>query len=285
VSPKPVAAADAEIDFVVVMHTLLGYKWLLGTLVVISGGLGAYLAFTTPPIYRAEVTVTTVHERGIGDGGSSLASQLGGLASIAGLGLPAGDDSSRDAQAVLYSRHLVEEFITRNHLQQEFERRAHGPLSLWRVVLQFRDNVLVIRDDTRKGTTTIDIDWIDPAVAAQWANGFVALANELIRVRALNDSSRNIAYLNEQIAKTHVVEIQQVMYNLIESETKALMLANGRAEYAFAVVDPAVAPEVRISPKRTVMILIGIVLGLVIGSVIALMHDKRQRLAHLRPAL
>lgn len=276
VSSRPGDAADDEIDFVALTRTLWDYKWLLAVFIVICGGVAGYLAFTTPPVYRAEVTVTTVHERGMG-GGSSLMSQLGGIAGVAGLSLPAGDDSSRNAQAVLQSRHLVEEFISRYQLQQEFSRHAHRPLTLWLVVRQFRENVLVIRDDARKGTTTITVDWTDPAVAARWANGFVALANELIRVRALNDSTRNIEYLNDQIAKTRVVEIQRVMYSLIESETKTLMLANGRAEYAFTVVDPAVAPEVRVSPKRTVIILIGVVLGLVIGSVIALTHHKLRR--------
>jgi hypothetical protein len=96
--------------------------------------------------------------------------------------------------------------------------------------------------------TVVAIDWTDPATAAQWANGFVALANELLRTRALVESKRNIAYLNDQISKTDVVELRRVLYGLIESETKTLMLANGRPEYAFRVVDPAVPPELKTRP-------------------------------------
>jgi len=55
------------------------------------------------------------------------------------------------------------------------------------------------------------------------------------------------------------------MYDLIEQETKTLMLANARTEYAFTIVDPAVAPEVRIQPKRTLMALGGLVAGLLIA--------------------
>ncbi len=63
--------------------------------------------------------------------------------------------------------------------------------------------------------------------------------------------------------------MQRVMYSLIENETQTLMLANARAEYAFRVVDPAVAPEVRSSPNRTLIVLSGGVLGLFIGTVLA----------------
>ena len=55
----------------------------------------------------------------------------------------------------------------------------------------------------------------------------------------MTDSSRNIQYLKDQIAKTDVVQLQGVMYSLVEAEMKTLMLANARSEYAFTVVDPA----------------------------------------------
>jgi uncharacterized protein involved in exopolysaccharide biosynthesis len=150
---------------------------------------------------------------------------------------------------------------------------AGDPPSLWFAVNAFREKVLAIVDDDDRGTTTIEMKWTDPKLTARWANEFVALANQLIRTRALDESSRNIKYLNDQIAKTNVVEIQRVMYNLIENETKTHMLANGRQEYAFTVVDPAVVPERRIWPRRTLMVLTGGVLGVVLGVILALAHD------------
>jgi uncharacterized protein involved in exopolysaccharide biosynthesis len=116
---------------------------------------------------------------------------------------------------------------------------------------------------------TVAIEWTDPVTAARWANDFVALANERIRSRALQDSTRNIEYLNKQIERTTVVEVQRAIYNLIESETKNLMLANVRAEYAFRIVDPAVPPEVRSSPRRKLLVLSGLAVGLFAGVFLA----------------
>jgi uncharacterized protein involved in exopolysaccharide biosynthesis len=65
------------------------------------------------------------------------------------------------------------------------------------------------------------------------------------------------------------------MYSLIESETKTLMLANGRVEYAFAVVDPARIPEHRERPKRSLMAATGLALGMVVGVLVAVIRGFR----------
>jgi uncharacterized protein involved in exopolysaccharide biosynthesis len=126
---------------------------------------------------------------------------------------------------------------------------------------------------------TIDIDWNSAAEAAQWANGFIALANERIRSRAIDEATRNIDFLNKQIATTSVVEVQHALYNLIENETKTLMLANAKVEYAFTVIDPAVPPDRKTSPRRSLYVLFGAFLGFSIGVLIAYVRSLRARSA------
>ncbi len=167
---------------------------------------------------------------------------------------------------------LAEEFIKHHSLLDALFEDSREPPTLWLGVLRLRDGVLSIGEDRRRGTLIVAIEWADPKMAADWANEYVALANELIRTRAIDDSTRNIAYLNEQIERTNVMEVQRVMYNLIEAETKNLMLANVRLDYAFNVIDPAVPPELRISPRRKVMVLVGLALGFICGVVVASSH-------------
>jgi uncharacterized protein involved in exopolysaccharide biosynthesis len=234
---------------------------------VISGLVAAILAIAATSIYRAETTITQVREENMG--GSGALSQLSGLASLAGVNLGAGASPQKEAQAVLRSSHLVEEFIKRNDLLPALSRGANKPPTLWLGVKQFQAGIVNIREDTRQGVIVVAIEWTDPAIAAHWANGFVALANELMRTRALEESTRNIAYLKDQVTRTDVVDVRHVMYDLIESETKTLMLANGRPEYAFTVVDPAVPPEIRSAPHREIMVLVGLAAGFTLGAFIA----------------
>ena len=210
-------------------------------------------------------------------GAASLANQFGGLANLAGVNLRRGG-LGQEAQGVLKSRLLVEEFIKRNDLLTELSSIVGDPPTLWLAVKRFRETVLTIREDESEGSTTIAIDWTDPAFAASWANALVALANELIRTRARDEASRNIEYLNEQLERTSIVELDNAIYNLIENEMKILMLADVRTEYAFTVVDPAVSPEIRRSPRRKLIVLSGGVLGLFVGTIVAFAYNLFRRL-------
>jgi len=260
-----------QLDVVALLRLIWRYRYFIAAVAAACVVLAVALALTATLVYRAEVVVTEANDESMG-GASSLANQFGGLASIAGINL-AKDDTGYESQAVLRSRRLVEEFLKRNELIREFGTGSPGEPTLWFAVRDFREKVLSIDTDDDNGTTTIGIEWTNPEVAARWANDFVGLANEMMRTRALDESSRNIRYLNDQIAKTSSVEIQKVMFGLIENETKTHMLANVRQEYAFTVVDPAVAPEMRIWPRRTLMVLTGGVLGIILGVILALAHS------------
>ncbi|MFX8751199.1 hypothetical protein ABTM25_19435, partial [Acinetobacter baumannii] len=78
-----------------------------------------------------------------------------------------------------------------------------------------------------------------------------------MREKAIERSNRNLAYLNDQLSKTTVLELRTAIYGLIEVEIKKEMLANGNEDFAFRYVDPPVVPEKRIFPKRIVFLLLG----------------------------
>jgi uncharacterized protein involved in exopolysaccharide biosynthesis len=263
---------ESEIDLVAVWQVMWDHKYLIALITAACTTLALVLALTATEIFRAEVVLTEVHESGMGNG-SGIAGQLGGLAGLVGINLGAAGGVGQEARAVLASRRLIEEFVRRYELLPELLKKSKQKPIMWFAVNQFREGVLSIKEDEAEGTITVAVDWTDAVTAARWANDFVALANEIVRTRAIDESKRNITYLNEQISNTHVVEIQRVMYNLIETETKTLMLANGRAEYAFSVVDPAVPPEIRVRPRRTVMVLLGVVLGFFLGTMAAFGHQ------------
>lgn len=235
-------------------------KWVV-LFVVLLFVLGAlYLALTATPVFQAQTVVTQVNDTNAPSTGS-LAGQFAGLAGI-GIG---NDGPGRERIAILKSRNLVELFVTRYDLVKILQPANVDAASLWQAVKHFQEVVLSIRENESEGLTTVSVNWTDAETAARWANDFVALANEYIRARAVDKSQTNVAYLNQQIAQTNVAELLRVLYNLIETETKTLMLANARADYAFAIIDPAVTPERRTSPKRELMVISGAALGFFAG--------------------
>jgi uncharacterized protein involved in exopolysaccharide biosynthesis len=273
---SPEGAKDGESDLRELFVILWNRKWVMIASALVCGGIAVWQALSATLLYRAEATITEVDNRQLG-AAASLASQFGGLANLVGVNLGGAGNSGREAQALLKSRRLVEEFISRNNLIAVLHPPPQVQPSLWMSVMGFREQILEIREDKRSGLTVVSITWTDPTVAAQWANQLVALANEMLRTKAITESQASIDYLNNRISTVNEVEVKKVMYGLIESETKTLMLANVRPEYALSVVDPAVAPELRVSPKRTRMVLIGTFLGGVLGVIIALgLHMVRR---------
>jgi uncharacterized protein involved in exopolysaccharide biosynthesis len=278
--PVPLYKADT-IDVFAVVHVLWRYKYFVVLVGFVFAVAAAVWALAATPIYRAEAVVVPAREDGVNDS-SSVAGRFGGLASLAGINLGnGGGDAASNSMAVLRSRRLIEEFIKRNDLLPALFPAANVPPTLGFAVDRFRQAIVSIVTDKDRGTTGIAINWTDPNVAATWANELVAMANDLIRKRALEDSSRNIEYLNRQLDQTNVVELRRVLYSLVQAETQKTMLANARSEYAFTVIDPAVAPESRISPKRTLMVLTGGVLGLFVAVIGVLLHNavRRSRVA------
>jgi uncharacterized protein involved in exopolysaccharide biosynthesis len=275
-------SADTDFDLVAVALLLWAHRYWLLLAVVLTTAAAAYVAFTTPPTYRADVVVTEVHDQAMGGAAAQIASQISGLVNLSGLGLGA-NRMEPDFEAVLESHRLVQEYITRNDLLARLSPGSKVPLTLWRAVQLFEKDVVSIRQDPRRGITTLSVEWTDPQTAARWANGLVALANELLRTRALEEAQRNIAYLSAQADRTNEVELRRAIFNLIESETKTLMIANGRTEYAFRVVDPAVPPEIRSGPHRTLLLATGLLVGLLLGGVAVLTADwVRRQAARLR---
>jgi len=270
---------EAGLQLAAVWRLAWTSKILISLVTLVCTALAAVVAFNITPIFRAETVVLAVHNGGTG-GGGSLSGQLSGLAniaSLAGVNLDSGGSQDREAKAILESHRLDEEFIKQNNLIGVLLPSSKEPPTMWLAVKSFRDDVLAIREDKRTGLTTLDFSWKDANVAAEWANRFVALANDRIRTRAIDEANRNLKFLNEQIEKTRIVEVQRSLYSLIENETKTLMLANARAEYAFTVVDPAVPPERKISPHRSIYILFGFFLGASIGLFVAYVRRIRTK--------
>ena len=266
------AADDGALDFMMLCRVAWRRRYLIAAVIALTTLIAVAYALLATPYFRGEVVIIEVSDRSGGEL-ASLAGQLGGLAGLAGVDLPF-TDRGKEAQAVLRSRDLAQEFVTRYQLIREFAPQRPPEQALWFAVEGLRNKFMKIRDDKRAGTVIVSFDWTDSAHAAKWANDFVALANDDMRARAIEDSSRNIAYLREQAEQTDVVELQKVMYRLIEQETKTLMLAKGRAEYAFSVVDPAVPPQMRVRPRRKVIAIIGLAIGALLGTGIALLYDR-----------
>lgn len=272
---------EDELSLVDLWNIVWKRKWLWLTLGPLAGVLGIVYSRAQIEIYRAEVTMAPNVEERSGGGLAALAGQFGGLASMAGLNV-GGRGSTETALATLKSRKFIAPFLLEDErLKLLFPQEWDSESNAWTVAKKrrgpdnrptdqeayerFTKGALKISDDKKSGLVNLAIELPDPQAASDWANELSTRLNDYLRQQAKIEAERNLEYLDKQLQETQMIEIRQSLYTLIESETKNAMLANAKDEFAFKIIDPAVAPEKRVRPKRTLIVMAAGLLGGFLG--------------------
>lgn len=274
-------ASEARAGYWLVISSRWHIVLVIGVIVVVLTVIWAVIA---TPIYRAEVVVLPsipTETPPI----SSIAGQLRGISAIVGLDLPTGDDPKQEALATLRSRAFAETFIVDHGLLHAlFPDNWDESEQAWQIedpdeiptlgdaYRKLKNDVLFIQEDYRTGLLTIVVEWVDPNLAAEWANAFVRDFNEMWRIEAIRDAEASQQYLRAELEKTSIVDLRQAIFRLIETQINQVMLANVREEYAFKVIDPAVVsdPDEYVRPNRPLMVGLAIFIGPVLGAILAL---------------
>ncbi|QKI89761.1 Wzz/FepE/Etk N-terminal domain-containing protein [Thiomicrorhabdus xiamenensis] len=304
------AYADDEIDLRELWHAVWSRKWGIALITVVVMIAALVYALNAKNYYRAQVVLAPVQSEGKSAG---LAAQFGGLASLAGINLGGGGASDTGtAIAILQSRKFGERFIQENNLkpylfskswdadkkvwieqspgvmasikalimpastggQGGYQREplAPGEPSLWDAYKEF-SKMLTVSTAKDSGFVTVSVEFTDPVLAAQWATQMVQDINQLMKTQSLAEAQRSNAYLEQQLKKTSLAEVRQSIYQMMEANIKTMMLANTSDDVVFKTIDPAVVPEEKSKPKRSLIMAVAMVLGLMLGVFWALIRN------------
>lgn len=284
---------DDEIDLRELFVTLWRGKWIIIATTILFAAAGVFYALSKPDIYQASVLLAPAQSEGNSGG---ISGQLGGLASLAGINLGSGGSNKTVmAKQVLQSRAFLTDFIHRHDLSvplmategwsmekldwvinpevynqqtgewlNDEDGKSQKPTD-WDLVKRFKEGHLSTSENQETGMVTVNIKSQSPPVAKQWAEWLVHDINEHMREQDVKDAEARIDYLEEKLNETNIAGMQQVFYQLIESETRTVMLANAQNEYIFKTVDPAVVPQEKSEPKRALIAIVATMLGGMIG--------------------
>jgi uncharacterized protein involved in exopolysaccharide biosynthesis len=258
--------------------------WLVAGCTLTVTVLATFIAFQLAPIYRAEVVMIPTDTEGLTTGGlGSMVEEFSGLAAVAGL-TTSRVSQKDEALTLLRSRSFTREILQRYDLLKElFKEDWDAEKGNWRVladkvptladgVERFDRRVRTISEDSRTGVVTLAIEWYDPDMAAKWGNLLVQEVNERLRQRVISEAQSSIDFLNAELEKTSIVELERAIFSIIEAQVNKIMIANVRPEYAFRVVDPAIPPDPDdyVRPQRPLIAALGLLLGAGLGVLIAL---------------
>ncbi|KXO10903.1 Wzz/FepE/Etk N-terminal domain-containing protein [Marinobacter excellens] len=283
---------DDEIDLRAIFADLWQGKWLIIALTVICAVAGIVYAKSQPDIYIAQATLAPKDGSGAKTGGG-----LQGLASLAGVNLGGeGSNQSVIAQEILRSRAFLSDFIERHNYapqltavkrwnaatgELEYDPERYNPEttqwqgaepSSWNLVNRTR-SLMGIGANKNTGMVSISFQHQSPKFAQEIVQNLVQDINEHMRRLDVQEAENSIRYLENKIQETSIAGMQQVFFQLIESETRKVMLAHSSPEYVFKTIDPAVVPEVPSQPKRRLIAMVATMTGGLLGILIVLLRS------------
>ncbi|APD91848.1 LPS O-antigen length regulator [Alteromonas mediterranea] len=300
--------SEDEID----LKELVSVIWKEKVLVIAVASLFAVLsviyAIKQPNIYKSEVLLAPSEQEGSG-GLAGLAGQFGGLASLAGVNLGGGSNKAQLAVEVLKSRQFTSDFINKHNIlpelmgvhswnmqkneliydeelydgeSGEWTRVVTAPLvpepSMQEAYKEFK-KVFSVNNDKETGLITLSVSHVSPYVAKQWVSWLVEDINQTMKEREVLEAKKSTEFLQHQLNQTEIADIREVLYKLVEEQTKTIMFAEVRDEYVFKTIDAAFVPEEKFRPKRAVIAILGTILGCIAGVIFAFIvnFSKKQR--------
>lgn len=294
---------DDEIDLAELWYALWSGKLLIIIISALFAVSSIFYAINKPNIYQATTLLAPASEKGGASGLARMAGQFGGLASLAGINISGGGtDKTSLALEVLKSRYFVEQFITEHQilvplmaakswdsnsnrlilnddvyddeakvwLSDVNEPATSGPSS-WLAYKAFIA-ALSVTKNTETGTITLVIEHYSPEIAIQWLLWLVDDINSTMREQDKLEAQNSIDYLTEKLQETQLADMQTVFYQLIEEQTKTIMLAEVSKEYVLKTIDPANAPEEKSKPNRGLIVVLGTMLGGILSVLVVLIR-------------
>ncbi|BDR14775.1 Wzz/FepE/Etk N-terminal domain-containing protein [Vibrio sp. STUT-A11] len=301
--PQVPVVSKEEIDLRELFKAIWKEKWIIVATTFVFAVASVLYSLSLPDIYKADALLAPTESSSSG-GLSKMANQVGGLAALAGVNLGGAESSQADlAVQIMKSRQFVDAFINKHDLLVPLMATKDWDLANNKLVIDdevfdqstanwlrepeglrgakptsqeafevFSKDILSVEQDKDSGLYTVSIKHYSPYVAQQWVNWLIEEINKVMRERTIAETSQNLDYLNIQLQKTAVADMQSTFYKLIEEQTKSLMLAEVQEEFVFKTVDPAVVPELKDSPKRALLCVIGTLLGGMLGVAIVLVR-------------
>lgn len=266
---------EDQIDLRQLIRKLWEGKVVIILSTVVVAAIFAAYAWLATEIYRSEASVQIREEKGAG-----LTSELGGLAALAGISIGNQNQNRELALAAVKSRAVIQRMIEEENLlpilyadQWDAANKrwlSPRPPTPWKAYDLFTNKVLQVTEDKKSGILKIAVEWKDPVLATTWVRNLITRVNGFVNDATVRESEQNLKFLDEQSKNTSMVELQKTIFSMMEGEIKRLMIARNPETAPLRVIDPPVVPERRVSPKRPLILALGILAGAFLGAVIVL---------------
>lgn len=222
----------------------------------------------------------------------NMASNFGGIASLAGFSLPSASSNKTDYvietiksrdflkhllkfedvrenlfasesfdisnKAIIYDSEIFDS-SSKKWIRSKPVNRNQIPSHLEIYPIYRRDLSISIDDDS--GFITLSFTHLSPIFAKEFLDLIVEEVNLLSKQIDLIESQSALDFLDGQLEEVKKNDIRESIFQLIESQLEIKMLANVRKDYLISFIDESFIPEVKSYPKRAIILFITIIVS------------------------
>tara|TARA_B100000900_G_scaffold171713_1_gene145912 strand:+ start:4128 stop:5051 length:924 start_codon:yes stop_codon:yes gene_type:complete len=278
------------IEFINFTKTRLFYVFLITSIFAIGSVI---YSLSLPNKYTSSAKFEVVQKADQNSLSSSLG-QVSGL--ISGIGLPSPtSDRSSLIIGIVQSREFFRLINSENNLipsimaAQNFdfsnktiiynEKKYDPILNLWtrkppagrsvtptylEAYLDYR-KIVNISQNKKDGFITISVEHVSPIFAKGLVDIIWNDLNKVIRDNDMKESTEALDYLNNELIMTTQSDIRQSINSLISLKLETQMLTKIKKDYALDPIDYPYIPEIKSSPRRSIICIIGTIIGLIVS--------------------
>jgi|TARA_B110000967_G_C18769678_1_gene502381 uncharacterized protein involved in exopolysaccharide biosynthesis len=278
---------EDEIDFSFLFTTIWNSKLTILLTTILFGICSIFYALSIPDKFTSSALLQ-VQSSNANSSRSGLTSQLGGLASLAGISMPSGGgDKSFYAIETIKSREFLKHLVTfegvkenliaangydyksnsttfdediydsniKKWVREETRDTKIIPTYLEIYDYEYNQNLLITKDK-KSGYLTVSYEHYSPQFAYDFLNLIINEVNSVAKKKDLEESQIALDYLTDKSKTIAQKNIKDSFQNLLDSQLERLMLANIKDDYLVAAVDSPFIAEQNSSPTRPLLVII-----------------------------
>ena len=266
----------------------------------IASIISIYISLQMPNIYESSALLSVNNTDTESSNSSSLINRYSSIASAAGITLPSSNSEDKSSLAIEtikskeFTKHLisVDETLIQNIIaaydydyesniiqydasifdfkNNKWVREPQGNLGIKPSYLEVHrallENLNVVKDD-ETGYIRISFKHFSPVYSKNFLDLVINELNKIIRIKDMLESQKAIDYLLNIQNQTNVKDIKDSFKSLIAKQLQTNMLTNIKDDYILNRIDSPYVPELKISPKRSIIVIFSSIFGLIFGMV------------------
>jgi LPS O-antigen subunit length determinant protein (WzzB/FepE family) len=283
--------SDNGLDLLDIFKILWERKYFIVIMTSIFILTSIIFALSLPNLYKSDALLMPQQEE------SSMSSMLNQYSSVANLaGIPLSGSSGSKAQEAIsritsydfFSKHFVPNIAIEDLLASEKWDSSTNKYSYDKSIFNSESGkwidggpslqkaykiyleCLSISLNKKTSFVSVSVKHISPFAAQEWTQLIIDQIDKVMRNIDREESTKAVNFLNTLALSVKYEGIKKNLSSLQEDQMKKLMMIEASDNYVFKVLDSPIVPERKFEPRRSVIVILGMILGFLLSIIISL---------------